>query len=118
MPEADRAEPRDPAPPAIVSPTTSPAWQHVHRLLVATAAGDETAFGALYDAVASPIYALVRGVLPNTARADQVMVAAMTEVWSKAPTFDAGRGSASAWVCTIAYRHTMLHVPTRRPPGR
>jgi RNA polymerase sigma-70 factor, ECF subfamily len=111
---ADRGESADDEQTATVLSRESSARPDLHGLLLATAAGDEAAFGALYDALAPQVYTLMRGVLPNTARVDLVMAEALVKVWRTAPHFDASRNSASAWVCTVAYHHAVLHARALR----
>lgn len=111
---ADRGESPDDEQTATVLPRKSSAEPNLHGLLLATAAGDEAAFGALYDALAPQVYTLLRGVLPDAAGIDLVMAEALIKVWQTAPHFDASRISASAWVCTVAYHHAVLHARALR----
>jgi RNA polymerase sigma-70 factor (ECF subfamily) len=79
-------------------------------LLRAVARGDEKAFGRLYDLVAPRVYGLIRRVLRDPAQAEEVAQEALVEVWRNAARFDPARGSATAWVFTIAHRRAVDRV--------
>ncbi|HEY0001242.1 MAG TPA: ECF RNA polymerase sigma factor SigK [Actinoplanes sp.] len=79
-------------------------------LLAAVGRGDEAAFGRLYDLVAARVFGLVRRVLRDPAQAEEVAQEVMVEVWRTAARFDASRGSATAWVFTIAHRRAVDRV--------
>jgi RNA polymerase sigma-70 factor, ECF subfamily len=79
-------------------------------LLRAVARGDEAAFTRLYDLVAPRVYGLARRVLRDPAQAEEVAQEALVEVWRTASRFDPARGSATAWIFTIAHRRAVDRV--------
>ncbi len=79
-------------------------------LLRAAALGDEEAFGRFYDFVIPRVYGLIRRVLRDAAQAEEVAQEVMVEVWRTAGRFDPLRGSATAWVSTIAHRRAVDRV--------
>jgi RNA polymerase sigma-70 factor, ECF subfamily len=79
-------------------------------LLRAVAGGDERAFERLYDLVAPRVYGLIRRVLRDPAQAEEVAQEALVDVWRLAARFDPARGSATAWIFTIAHRRVIDRV--------
>jgi RNA polymerase sigma-70 factor (ECF subfamily) len=79
-------------------------------LLRSVARGDETAFEHLYDLVAPRVYGLVKRVLRDPAQAEEVAQEVLVEVWRTAARFDPAKGSATAWIFTIAHRRAVDRV--------
>ena len=79
-------------------------------MLARVARGDEAAFEAVYDQVAAPVFGTVRGVLRDPSLSEEVTQEVLVEVWRAASHFDPGRGSAQAWVATIAHRRAVDRV--------
>lgn len=76
-------------------------------LLREIALGDEDAFSRLYDLTAPVLLALIRRVVRDMAISEEVLQEVFVEVWRQATRFDARRGSARGWLCTIAHRRAV-----------
>ncbi len=79
-------------------------------LLEQAARGDEQAFAAFYDVVAARVFGLVRSVVRDPARSEEVTQEVMLELWRTAPRYSAERGSATTWALTIAHRRAVDRV--------
>lgn len=89
----------------------------LEALLARVAGGDEGAFAQLYDALGPLVYGLAKRVVRDANLAEDITQEAFTEVWRRAPRFDPARGSARAWVTTIAHRRAVDRV-RREEAGR
>src|SRR6266567_8061431 len=81
--------------------------QDLGGLRARVARGDHEAFEAVYDQLAGPVYGVARKVLRDPAQSEEVAQEVMLDVWRTASRFDADRGSAVAWVMTIAHRRAV-----------
>jgi RNA polymerase sigma-70 factor (ECF subfamily) len=79
-------------------------------LLLRVARGDEAAFGTFYDLVAPAVYGIVLSVVRDPAQAQEVSQEVFLEAWRTAARFDAARGSAKAWLITMARRRGVDRV--------
>ncbi|MDP9843100.1 ECF RNA polymerase sigma factor SigK [Streptosporangium lutulentum] len=79
-------------------------------LLEHVARGDRAAFARAYDLIAGPVYGLVLRVLRDPAQSEEVAQEVLLEVWHKASRYERVRGSAMAWVMTIAHRRAVDRV--------
>jgi RNA polymerase sigma-70 factor (ECF subfamily) len=77
------------------------------ELLHRVALGDEAAFSRLYDDVSPRLFGLIRRVVRDVAMSEEVLQEVFVEIWRQATRFDARRGSANGWLCTIAHRRAV-----------
>ncbi len=77
------------------------------ELLSRVARGDEDAFSRLYDDTSSLLFALIKRVVRDVSISEEVLQEVYVEIWKQAPRFDARRGSAHGWICTIAHRRAV-----------
>ncbi|MEU3498405.1 sigma-70 family RNA polymerase sigma factor [Kitasatospora cineracea] len=80
------------------------------ELLARVVRGDRDAFSALYDAVAGPVFGLVRRVVRDPAQSEEVTQEVLLEVWRTAVRYRAERGEVLPWVLTIAHRRAVDRV--------
>jgi len=80
------------------------AWR---RYVEGCANRDQTALAALYDESSSLVYSIALRVLQNPDDAAEVVVDVYRQIWESAGRFDEGRGSAAAWIVTLARSRAM-----------
>ncbi|MGH8887324.1 MAG: ECF RNA polymerase sigma factor SigK [Egibacteraceae bacterium] len=80
------------------------------ELLAQVAKGGQAAFGQLYDRIAGKVYGLIRRVLRDPAQSEEVTQEVLLEIWRSAPRFDSARGTANAWIMTMAHRRAVDRV--------
>lgn len=91
-------------------PEDGPARDHAAELLVRTAAGDQTAFAALYDMLSPRAFGLILRVLVNRAQSEEVLQEVFLEVWQSAAAFAPNKGQGRSWILTIAHRRAVDRV--------
>jgi RNA polymerase sigma-70 factor, ECF subfamily len=74
------------------------------------ARGDAAAFEAVYEQMGPSVLGIVRRVIRDPAQSEEVAQDVLLEVWRTAFKFDASRGSALAWVMTLAHRRAVDRV--------
>jgi len=96
-------------------PTLTIAEPTSENLLSRIADGDREAFEVLTRRFLRPIHAEALRVVGDAAAAEDVTQEVFVRIWRSADRFDADRGSAAAWICTIARNRARDHVRVRRP---
>jgi RNA polymerase sigma-70 factor (ECF subfamily) len=84
-------------------------------LLRRVAAGDEAAFAALYRQTSARLYGVVARILPRGDASAEALQEAYVRIWQKAGDFDPDKGSALAWMGTIARNRALDEVRRVRP---
>ncbi len=72
--------------------------------------GDQAAFARVFDALGPTVHGVVLRVVKAPALAEEITQDVFVEVWRQAPSFDPARGSARAWVATMAHRRAVDRV--------
>lgn len=82
-------------------------------LLRGCAAGDRGAFRQLYDLWSARLHGIALRITRQPSLAADATHDAFVQVWQQAARFDAGRGSAEAWLVSIV-RYRALDIVRRR----
>jgi RNA polymerase sigma-70 factor (ECF subfamily) len=64
--------------------------------------GNSEALGHLYDEASGLVFSVAFKILANRADAEEVTLDVFTQVWKNPSSWDAGRGSATAWLVLMA----------------
>jgi RNA polymerase sigma-70 factor, ECF subfamily len=81
-------------------------------------AGDVAALRALYDEHAPRAMAIALRILGSVEEAEDVVQETFLQLWRRSAEFDAGRGSAFAWVVTVARSRAIDRLRATRAEGR
>lgn len=84
------------------SPSSRMAQQEDRALLEAVARRDQEAFEQLYERYHVMVYHLAYRILRNREAAEEVVSDVFWQVWREAERYNAQRGSAAAWIVTLA----------------
>src|SRR5579863_8206626 len=85
------------------------------ELLARTARRDREAFRALYRATSAKLMGVIARILNHGDMAREVLQEAYVRIWEKAGDFDPAKGSALAWMATIARNRALDEVRRVRP---
>jgi len=86
-------------PLAIPGKNTSDECELIYRI----AAHDSRALAELYELTVSRVYAVVMRVLRHAADTEEVISDVYLQIWDKADNFQSERGTAMAWMNTLAW---------------
>jgi len=79
-------------------------------LLRQAASGDGAAFATIYDLTKARVYGLVTRVLRDPGYSEETTQEIYLEVWRSASQYDPAKGSALAWLLTMAHRRAVDRV--------
>src|SRR5271163_4302228 len=83
---------------------------NLDALLGQVAGGDTEAFAAVYDLTKSRVFGLVIRVLRDAGYSEETTQEVYLEVWRTASAYDSAKGSALAWLLTMAHRRAIDRV--------
>lgn len=92
------------------APVGAPLRDELDAAMTRVGAGDQPAFAEVYDALAPRVFGLVLRVLVDRAQAEEVAQEVLLDIWRKAPSFDASRGSAVGWALQLAHSRAVDRV--------
>ncbi|WP_156686475.1 sigma-70 family RNA polymerase sigma factor [Mycobacterium sp. Marseille-P9652] len=90
----------------------------LEALLRDVARGDRAAFAAVYDLTRSRVYGLVLRVLRDPGYSEETTQEIYLEVWRSASAYDPSKGSALAWLLTMAHRRAIDRVRSEEAGSR
>lgn len=98
--------------PVRPAPVEQPVREHdvLTACLLRAAEGDHEAFAQVYEDMARRVYGVTLRVLGDPHQAEEVAQEALVEVWRTSARFDPSRGSAGAWISTIAHHRAVDRV--------
>lgn len=99
-------------PPSVASAVSARAAESIElaTLLQRCGQSDQEAFGELYDRTCTRVYGLVLRILHDPGYAEETTQEVYLQAWRTAASFDAEKGSALAWLMTLAHRRAVDRV--------
>ena len=87
-------------------------------LLARIAAGDRKCCADLYDRASAKLFGVILRILQDRALVEDVLQECFVTIWQKAESFDTTRGSAVAWMSTIARNRAIDVKRAAKPASR
>jgi len=78
-----------------------------NELVILLKANDKAAFEYLYDNYASGLYGIIRRIVRDDDKVDDVMQDSFIKIWKNIASYDAGKGTLFTWLLNVA-RHTAI----------
>jgi RNA polymerase sigma factor (sigma-70 family) len=94
-------------------PTASADEAVYNQLLTACARGDKTALRLLYDREGAKLLGVAMRIVRDRALAEDVLHDAFVNIWTKAASFDAARGSGRGWIYAVVRNQALTTVRSR-----
>jgi len=88
--------------PTPCPPPTTPGDGGIDGLLVGLAAGDNSCYRPLHDAVTDSVYRVAHRIVRDPHQAEEVRQEVLTEIWQRSARFDPAKGTALTWIMTMA----------------
>jgi RNA polymerase sigma-70 factor, ECF subfamily len=76
--------------------------------------GDEAALAILYDRWSQAVYSLIAHLLKDADGAEDVVEETFWQVWQRASSYDASRGTVRTWILTIGRSRALDRVRSRK----
>jgi RNA polymerase sigma-70 factor (ECF subfamily) len=90
----------------------------VARLIVKCAAGNRSAFRALYRDASAKLMGVLLRILKERAEAEDALQEVFTRVWLNARRYDPAKGRGMTWLIAIARNHAIDRLRSRPDAGR
>lgn len=84
--------------------------QEIIELVNRLRAGDEQALGLIYDKYKDALYGLILRIVRDDAIAGDVLQESFVNIWKKAPTYDASKGTFFTWMLNICRNRSIDEV--------
>lgn len=91
---------------------------NLEQLLEQVSRGDEDAFRRLYDETSGKIHAIALMMLKSGESAEEVVQETYIKIWRQAPSYDANKGTAMAWMTTIVRRQAIDRIRSIQRQGK
>lgn len=95
-----------------------PARPQPEQLLRTAALGDRQAFADVYTALSPAVHGLVLRMLRDPHQAEEVAQEVFMQAWLECARFDPARGSARAWLMTLAHRRAVDRIRSSQASRR
>lgn len=82
----------------------------IDQLLIRIAAGDQSAFGRLYDLLSPRMFGLIVRILVDRSQSEEVLQEVFLEIWQSAAQFSPKKGQGRSWALTITHRRAVDRV--------
>ena len=83
-------------------------------LIRRVADGDEAALATLYDRWSQVVYSLVAHLLNDADGAEDVVEETFWQIWQRAASYDASRGTLRTWILTIGRSRALDRLRSRK----